>query len=203
MISKNEPIDLEAILALFNSIGPITADQLRTVIDAMTPKSLHGGEILLEQNDPAVIEVVVLAGVVKSSVLDREGNDITLNFYAGPAIVSPAITRHIDGRSRVHLTALTEAKVVTFPAAVLSAAMTSSHEVHRWGESVLRADLIARAEKELAFAVLSGKERLKKFRGDFPVLEDLVSHQAIASYLGITPVTLSRLRKQMDANTLS
>jgi len=193
------PIDLDATMALFNRIAPISADLLYSVIDAMEIKSLAAGEILLEQNDPEAMEVALLSGVAKSGLLDSEGNDITLNFYAGPAIVSPAITRHVDGHSRVQLKALTEARVVTFPAT----AMVSNSDVQRWGESVLTADLIARADKEWALAALSGKERLRKFRADFPDLENIVPHQTIASYLGVTPVTLSRLRKQLDAKPVN
>lgn len=198
LITMNN-IDLNALMALFNRITPIATDALSTVIASMEVRNLARGEFLLQQTDVAAIEVVVLSGVIKSGVLDSQGRDATLNFFAAPAVVSPAITRYGNDQSRVHLQALTEARTVSFAAEVLNDAMVANREVQCWGETVLRADLMARADKEWALAVLSAKERLQKFRTDFPDLEGTVPHHTIASYLGITPVSLSRIRKQLDS----
>ncbi len=48
--------------------------------------------------------------------------------------------------------------------------------------------------KEWSLAALSAQEKLEWFRSDFPDGETTFPHIYIASYLGITPVTLSRTR---------
>ena len=74
LITMNK-IDLTAIMALFNRIAPITTDALSSVIESMDVRNLAPGEFLLQQNDPAAIEVVILNGVMKSGVLDSQGHD--------------------------------------------------------------------------------------------------------------------------------
>jgi len=161
----------------------------------MRPRNLSAGEFLIQQGDNTAIEVIVFRGVIVSGATDSEGNDTTFNFFVGLGVVRPAITRFINGESRVHLKALTVARVISFPDKVLNEAMLKDRAVQKLGESVLRSDLITRADREWALAVLSGKQRLQKFRQDFPGLEEIIPHQIIASYLGLTPVSFGRLRK--------
>jgi hypothetical protein len=63
--------------------------------------------------------------------------------------------------------------------------------------AVLRAELLKKVQKEIGMASLAGKERLLQFRKEFPMLENLVPHTDIATYLGITNITLSRLRREL------
>ena len=199
-------IDLEAILKLFQLLHPVSEKELNAVLEQTQCHNysagqfivLEGDEAQLEfivlEGDEAQLEFIVLRGIVKSGVTTAEGQDVALNFYPGPAVVSPAITRYAEGKSRVHLQALTDTRIAFFPAQTLVNCMLASTSVQLWGDSILRADLVKRADKEWALAALSGKERLARFRLQFPTLENDIGHSHIASYLGMTPVTLSRLR---------
>ncbi|HWJ95323.1 MAG TPA: hypothetical protein VNT33_11400, partial [Telluria sp.] len=68
--------------------------------------------------------------------------------------------------------------------------------IQRWGDAVLRAELVRRADREWSLAALPARERLLELRRRRPDLEQLVPHRHIASYLGISAVSLSRLRGQ-------
>ena len=69
--------------------------------------------------------------------------------------------------------------------------------MQRWGDAVMRSELTRRMRREIALATFTAKQRLEGFRTDYPELEDQISHSMIASYLGMTPVTLSRLRNSV------
>ncbi|MEZ4684940.1 MAG: hypothetical protein R3B47_02410 [Bacteroidia bacterium] len=75
--------------------------------------------------------------------------------------------------------------------------MVHNLEIRAWGNEVLKRELALKVDKEIQLASLTAKERLIKFRERFPLLENRVPHPTIASYLGITNVSLSRLRKEM------
>jgi CRP-like cAMP-binding protein len=51
--------------------------------------------------------------------------------------------------------------------------------------------------KERQLLIHSAKERYRIFLKEFPDLESRISQYQIASYLGISPVSLSRIRKEM------
>ena len=69
-------------------------------------------------------------------------------------------------------------------------------EIRDFGNSVLKIELMAKLQKEIALASLKGKDRLLLLRKNYPNIENLVPHSDIASYSGITTISLSRLRTQ-------
>jgi CRP-like cAMP-binding protein len=70
-------------------------------------------------------------------------------------------------------------------------------DIREFGNMVLHFELLTKVEKEIGLASLNAKERLILFREKYHFLENLISHVDIASYLGITNISLSRLRKEL------
>ena len=70
-----------------------------------------------------------------------------------------------------------------------------------WNDLLLRIyeNLVIKKEKrEADFLLLNARQRYEKFLLDYEMIEDVVTNYHIASYLGITDVALSRIRKEMN-----
>jgi len=52
--------------------------------------------------------------------------------------------------------------------------------------------------RERELLILSAEERYRSFLYEYPDIEKRIKQHLIASYLGITPVALSRIRKEMS-----
>jgi CRP-like cAMP-binding protein len=65
-----------------------------------------------------------------------------------------------------------------------------------FGTRVLERLLVTKAEREYELLGLDAEERYRAFSERYPGLEARVAGKHIASYLGITPVHLSRLRRR-------
>ena len=76
----------------------------------------------------------------------------------------------------------------------LTELMLTSEPIREWANGILQQELASKADREWCLSALGGADRLAWFRKGFPHHEGLFSHYLIASFLGITPVTLSRLR---------
>lgn len=161
----------------------------------MTLHVLTEKEHLYRDGDINDTEYFVISGLLRSYVVSHEGEDVTMGFYLGPGILSPSVTRCNEGKSLFHCEALEESTVVSFPFESLVRLMQKDNDVQAWGDAVLRQDLLTRARREWVLAALSGAEKLEEFRVNFGDLEQRVPHYHIASFIGVTPVTLSRLRK--------
>ena len=188
--------DRAACLGALRAIAPMDDEAgFAPVLAAMRTRQLAPGEALLQVGQQADDECVLLAGILRSSVGDAEGREVTLAFHQGPTALTPAIARvDANGRSRIHCEALSAAWVAEFPAALLVECMLRTPSVQCWGDAVLRAELLRRADREWSLAALPAAQLLALFRQQYPGLEASIAQHHVASYLGITPVSLSRLR---------
>ena len=149
---------------------------------------------IVHQEDPHVDEIIVLDGHLISTISDPEGKEVCVGFFAGPSVVTPNIARTRAGLSLVSITATTDARIARVNSDHLTQLMILSEPIRNWANGALRDALSQKADREWCLAALGGADRLKWFRETYPGFEDIFNHALIASFLGITPVTLSRLR---------
>jgi len=157
-------------------------------------KRLTKGGHLTRQEKPETAEFVLLEGCLVSSICDQDGKEVSVEFYVGPCVITPNIARTRNGVSLVSIVATTDALLRQIDSDLLSNWMISSEPVRNWANGVLRDSLSRKVDREWCLAALKGAERLTWFRQAFPGYEDIFVHTLIASFLGITPVTMSRLR---------
>ncbi len=158
------------------------------------PKLVKKGARLVQQGEPDTKEVIILDGCAASRIYDAEGNAVCVGMYVGPCIVTPNIARTRDGSSLVSIEAITDTLVAQMDSDVLTDLMIASEPVRDWANGVLREELSRKADREWCLAALGGSDRLAWFRERYPEYEGIFVHSLIASFLGITPVTFSRLR---------
>ena len=114
--------------------------------------------------------------------------------------MTPCIARTENARSLVSCEAIQTSRVVRFSESELTKLMISDAKAHRWGNHVLQAELVRRARREWSLAAETGAQRLERFGKEYPDISAMVSAKIIATYLGITPVTLSRLQPSSRAD---
>lgn len=159
-----------------------------------TPTRVSAKTHIVRQQEPEPNEIIVLGGSFVSTICDPEGREVCVDFFVGPDIVTPNIARTRMGLSRVSITATTDAQIVRIKSDLLTQLMISSEPIRNWANAALRKALSQKADREWCLAALGGSDRLAWFRQTYQGHEDIFNHAFIASFLGVTPVTLSRLR---------
>lgn len=166
--------------------------------DKMTIKTLAKGEVFVKTDQLNSSEYIVMDGIIRSYILDIKDKDITLSFFTENTAISPNVTRSNDKQSILNLQALSTATIATFSSSDLNTLMMANREIEQWANQILQAELLRKVKKEINQISLDAKERLVDFRNQYPPLENLIPHSYISSYLGITTVSLSRLRKELS-----
>lgn len=155
-------------------------------------------KIIISENGQAnSSEYFLLEGIIHRYSLIEKGEFITTGFYAGPTIITPNFARTSNGKSIFSLQALTDVTVAEISVAALDELRDSNQEIRKWGQRIVEMELKLRFADETRFRSSKARERLIYLRNKYPNLENLVPHTCIASYLGITPVSFSRLRKEL------
>ena len=177
-----------------SSTTPIEANDMALLLAAFHPKSARRGETLVRQGEANDREYVLLSGRAVSIARDAEGRETCVGIYQAPCAITPNFVRSAGRTSLVSLELLDEAKLADTTADQLAALMVQSAGIRDWANGVAQGELSRKAAREWCLAVLSAKERLAWFRPHYAGYEEAFAHRYIASFLGITPVTLSRAR---------
>lgn len=155
------------------------------------------GEVFIKRNNRNEKEYFVLSGVCKSYLINPEGDEITISLFTENSILSPYQIRTSKGISVLHFKALTDLELASINAKDFENLMINNIEIRSFANTVLQNELISKVEKEIGLASFTAKERLIQFRSKYKGLENTIPHADIASFLGITNVSLSRLRKDL------
>ena len=180
---------------LVNKVSPVSEGSLDLMSDLILVEVYEKGDMFIDRGKKNNKEYFVYEGVCRSFLLSPEGEEVTISYFLEGGVLSPNKTRTANQISHLNFQALTKLTVASLNADKFEQLMINHIDIREFGNMVLQSELLAKVEKEIALASLNAKERLILFREKYHFLENLISHVDIASYLGITNISLSRLRK--------
>lgn len=195
IICKGQSLDLISVLTQQSpQLDLITASRFASL---WTLRQVEPGCDLIRQGDASQTEMILLTGSAASVISDAEGREACLGLYAAPCVITPHVARTREGVSYVSIEVTDKALVATLPAHELQKRMVTDETLRDWGNAVLRAELECKSDREWALSALGGAARLTWFQNRFPGYDHRFAQIRIASFLGMTPVTLSRLRSAL------
>lgn len=180
---------------IINMVSPISEESLDLVSGLIVLEVYEKGDVFIDRGKKNNKEYFVYEGVCRSFLLSPKGEEVTISYFLEGSVLSPNKTRTANQISHLNFQALTKVTVASLNADKFEQLMINHIDIREFGNMVLQNELLAKVEKEIALASLNGRERLILFRKKYHFLENLISHVDIASYLGITNISLSRLRK--------
>ncbi len=182
------------ISPIISTVSNISEKSIEKIVNIAKYENYKKGELISSVGQKNNLEYFITDGICKSFLTTPEGEDLTISLFMSKSIISPSTTRNKDGKSVINIQALTDVEIATIDATEFEKLMVEDLEIRDFGNSVLRNELMAKVQKEIALASLKGIDRLLLLRKYFPNIENQIPHADIASYLGITTISLSRLR---------
>ena len=182
---------------IINSYYSISNNSIKAIVELVEIQKISKETTFIKMNSCNDYEYFLLEGICRSYIANQEGEDITISFFQDKTVLTPNVARTYNTFSTLNFEALTDIEIARFKAIDLVNLIKERSELRNFANEVLQRELVSKSSKEIYNASLSAKERLMKFRNQFKLLENLVPHPKIASYLGITNISLSRLRKDL------
>ncbi|GAA0774237.1 Crp/Fnr family transcriptional regulator [Roseibium denhamense] len=152
------------------------------------------GETLLQAGDVPDDLFFISSGLVRYYYLTPAGQEFNKNFLAGGGVATSLSTFLQDEPMPFFIQALEDTVCVAVP---LHVVRTMRHRLHSWERLISRfiTDLaLSKERREASFLLQSALERYEAFLDDYAGIAHRLPQYHIASYLGITPVALSRIR---------
>lgn len=174
----------------------------RTQLDrASRRKRLRAGDSLLEVGDDVTFAGVVLRGTLREVFVDADGEERTRTFSFEGDLVSSWSDVLAQRPSRTRIEALSDAEVQVYDVATIRALEPAAPDLRHTLRVIAESLYLRKADREFELLTMTASQRYDALLARIPFIEERVQLQHIASYLGITPVYLSRLRRRRRSST--
>ena len=157
-------------------------------------KTLPKGEILIRQGQVVKRTFFVTSGCLRSYCIDNNGKEHTLLFAIKNWWISDYIAIHTDELATLTVECLTESSIIEFNANELDTIHARFPEFESYQRHNLERHVVSLHKRILNQLQLSAPERYDLFIKQYPDIEQYTRNYHIASYLGITQQSLSRIR---------
>lgn len=173
------------------------AAQLEPLLKLGSEAGLRKGDFFVRPGQRVTRFAIVLEGLVRHYYVGADGKE-SVKAFRGPFEFTAPYAELIQGKpSRTFIQALDETKLLAFEWAELETRAKDSVELLRVLRRFAEAQFAIKEQREYDFLQLSAEERYLQFcRERKEHLEHVPLHQ-VASYVGITPVALSRIRARL------
>lgn len=185
--------------AALESQSPLEEADLAALAPEVRVRELGAGEAYLRAGDAASHVALIRAGVLRESFPLPDGRERIRAFGLAGDFAGSLSDLLRGGPARCEVIACAPARLLTIPWRAVREAAAERRGWQALLAAVTQRLYLAKAEREYELLALDAAARYQRFLVRFPELERDVAQRHIASYLGITPEHLSRLRRALGA----
>ena len=161
------------------------------------PKKLRKKQYLLQEGDVCRYTSFVEKGMLRMFTVDEKGNEPILQFSSEGWWVADLYSFLTDEPSNYNIEALEDCELLLITKESWDILLEKIPAFERYFRILIQNSLIATQRRLMSSISETAEEKYIKLTNNFPGCIQRVPQHMIASYLGITRETLSRVRSQM------
>lgn len=186
----------EKLLSYFSQIRPLTQEEIDGIVATLTIKTFPKGTILLKEGAVSMEAYFVLTGCVRQYFL-VEGEEKTNNFFSeGQWVIS--VNSMTNNQPSTHfLECCDESTLVVGNREKEEALYRQFPKLETVSRRVMEKVFAEQQELSGSYFTDSPEERYLKLVQTRPELLQRIPQYMIASYIGVKPESLSRIRKRL------
>jgi hypothetical protein len=173
------------------------SEQVDTFIARGRRAHLAKGEPLCRLGDKEHRVAFLHTGIVRYHVISHDGEDVTKDFGFAPWFASSFGSAVRGVPARVAIAAVEDCAITVWPFDVVRSLYPEEIEWERFGRRVAELLYVRKEDRELAFLTQSAEQRYLSALTAFPPDLERVPQHMLATYLGIAPESLSRLKRNV------
>ncbi|MCA8829892.1 Crp/Fnr family transcriptional regulator [Hymenobacter pini] len=193
---------MHPLRAYIHRFVPLTEAEWAPLAAALTTQQLTRHALFVTQGVPAPQLALVLSGACRLYYTRPDGEERTTYFFFENHLMGSYQSCLTGQPSQFGIQALVPTHLVAFPYAVLRELYDEYPVYERFGRLLAEYHLLGTDARLAELLLLSPEQRyLALLNGPKTKILERIPQQYIASYLGITPVSLSRIRARVQAGS--
>jgi CRP-like cAMP-binding protein len=174
-------------------------EDLNAIKKHLTPKKLRKKQYLLQEGDVCKFIAFVEKGALRSYTIDEKGTERIIQFALEGWLISDLYSFLTSEPASYTIDAIENCELVLISKTAHEELLRTLPKYETWIRLQITGAYIALQRRLTSIISLSLEERYEGFTSIYPHIVQRVPQHMIASYMGLTPETLSRVRKKMTA----
>lgn len=191
-------LPLTDLYKYLNAISPIHNSTWEAAESLFSEKFLKKGDYFINEGEVAKQIGFLKNGVIRAFYRNTEGLEYNKHFFVSNDFIGGYSSLVTAQPNRIIQQALTNCEILVADYAKVTKLFDLFPDFERVGRRLAEMYFVNKEQREIEIVLLDADERYLIFRQEYPQLEQLIPQYHIASYLGITPTQLSRIRRNFS-----
>lgn len=189
-------MEKSAIIKFIGKNLPASQETLVVIAEQFEDRGFIKNDFFLKVSRVSNEYLFLVDGFMRAYTQDIEGNEVTTYFFQKDSVVFEAASFFMRLPSTENIQAITDCKGYTITFDKLNMLFHTVHEFREFGRKMLVKEFAAFKERTLSLINKSAEERYTALVQNNPELFQHAQLKHIASFLGITDTSLSRIRRE-------
>jgi CRP-like cAMP-binding protein len=177
---------------------PMPLERVKFIIEKFEKVNIDKNEFLLKENKISQSTYLLAEGFVRSFVIDNNGQEVTTNIYSDFCFVNEFLSFFKQQPSLINIQTITPCTLYKMSYEDVQFCFHSIPEFREFGRLMLVNNLTTLNERMIGMIKSTAEKRYLNLIEKQPEIFMHVPLKIIASYLGITDTSLSRIRKEIS-----
>ena len=189
----------EVFFESFNSKVPLTAEEETQIKKYLSPKKLRKKQYLLQEGDVCKTVAFIEKGALRSYSLDENGNERIIQFGIEGWTIS-VLYSFLTGESATYnIDAVEDSELLLINKSAHEEMLLTMPKYETFTRLNITGAYLAMQRRLTSIISMPLEERYSNFVNQYPQIVQRFPQHMIASYMGLTPETLSRLRRRISS----
>jgi CRP-like cAMP-binding protein len=177
----------------------VTLDDVEKAVlfSLLESRSLKSGDLIAKAGETCQYFIFVSMGCLMSYYTDEGGVERVLQFAQASWWTGDLNTFTTREPSIYSTRAIVDSEVLLLNPKGLSDLLERVPKFEKYFRIIFQNSLVAHGRRIMETISFTAEERYESFRNRYPTLEQYVPQKYIASYLGVTPEFLSKVRRRI------
>ncbi|MBL7738755.1 MAG: Crp/Fnr family transcriptional regulator [Chitinophagaceae bacterium] len=198
MKENSSQASIEPLLHYFERLIALDQEEKELVTELFKPRLFRKRQYCLQEGNTCTQLFFVVRGCLRMYKIDEQGTTHILQLAAEKNWISDLGSFYSEKKSELNIDALEDTMVLEIHHDNLLVLYTQAPKFHRIFRVLIENSYISLQKRLLLTISSTAEDRYKYFLDSYPHLVNRLSQTQIASFLGITPEFLSRLRNKIS-----
>ncbi len=192
-------VEMQTELILKNVARHIVLDKNEETffLSLLEPQSIKRKTLYLEAGKPCKHSAFVVDGALRSFTVDQDGKEHILSFAVADWWISDMYSLLSERPAILNIEAIADSQVLLLSRHNQQVLYEKVPKFERFFRILIENALVANQQRLIDNMSSTAEERYIRFINKYPIIPSCVPQHNIASYLGITPEFLSKIRSRL------